>query len=108
MPPPVNVSLAEWSINLDQATAFTGETVHFVIANTGEADHQVRFFQGRNIVAETDILGPGSTLDWEVTFPQAGTWRVTCPLKTEDGQSHFTIGMVATIEVQDRGEPSAV
>lgn len=96
----INANLYEWGIDFDQSTVVVGQTIRFEIVNTGQIEHQIRIALGNAQVGQTDIVAAGGRSTLEVAFPQAGNYRVTCPLETDDGEVHTALGMLTSLGVE--------
>lgn len=88
----------------------TGETVTFVVTNTGEVDHEfVVGDEEMQAMAEEEMaegmhghtasmaalaVEPGETKETTITFEDAGTLQYAC-----HNEGHYRGGMVGTIEV---------
>ncbi len=100
-PQDMQVTLSEFMFMPSSFTAMQGQTIHFTATNTGKYPHNITFSKGGatlNVFAQP--LKGGATGTADFVFPEAGAWRMYCPVG-----NHADKGMVGTVQVLTASAP---
>lgn len=93
----VEITAKEYSFNGDPGELVRGETIRFVVSNTGSLDHEMQVLDGDGRLMErTATISPGQTGDVTVTFEEAGPHRLIC-----DINDHLSRGQSVGITVAE-------
>jgi plastocyanin len=93
----VDIAAKEYSFNGDPGTIAAGDTITFVVSNTGSLDHQMQVLDGDGRqIDQTARLSPGQTGEVTVTFEDSGPYRLIC-----DIDDHLSRGQSAGLTVVD-------
>lgn len=91
----VDITAEEYSFNGDPGTITAGETITFVVSNTGFLDHEMQVLDGNGRKIDgTTRLSPGQVGEVTVTFEEAGPYRLIC-----DIDDHLSRGQSAGLTV---------
>jgi plastocyanin len=91
----VDITAKEYSFNGDPGTIAAGDTITFVVSNTGVEDHQMQVLDGDGRrIDQTDRILPGASDEVTVTFEEAGPYRLIC-----DIDDHLSRGQTAGLTV---------
>jgi plastocyanin len=89
----VAMELSEFAFAPDTITVGAGQTVTFALANVGANPHQLHI-AGMGAEWTSDRLESGQSGSLTVTFAEAGSYEMWCPVG-----SHRDRGMVGSISV---------
>jgi len=93
----VEVIATEYAFNGDPGTIVAGDTIEFVVSNTGVLDHSMQVLTGEGrVLGETVRIVPGASAPVVVTFADAGPYRLIC-----DIDDHLSRGQSAGLTVVD-------
>jgi uncharacterized cupredoxin-like copper-binding protein len=93
----VEVTATEYSFAGDPGNLVAGETIRFVVTNTGVVDHEMQVLGGTGRrISQTGRIAPGQSADAIVTFVNAGPYRLIC-----DIDDHLTRGQSAGLTVAE-------
>jgi uncharacterized cupredoxin-like copper-binding protein len=93
----VEVTATEYSFAGDPGNLVAGETIRFVVTNTGVVDHEMQVLDGSGRrISQTGRIAPGASDDVVVTFPTAGPYRLIC-----DIDDHLSRGQSAGLTVAE-------
>jgi uncharacterized cupredoxin-like copper-binding protein len=103
-------ALDELAFDPETIDASVGETIRFVVTNTGEEDHEFvvgddemqamaeeemnEDMHGHTAAMAALALAPGETKEATITFEEAGTFEYACHVA-----SHYDGGMIGTLIV---------
>ena len=91
----VDITAKEYSFNGDPGTIVAGETITFVVSNTGEENHEMQVLDGDGRrIDQTGEISPGGIDEVTVTFEEAGPYRLIC-----DIDDHLSRGQTAGLTV---------
>lgn len=100
----VAVEMADFKFVPANVTVKAGETVRFQLSNTGAFPHDLRI-EGQGFAGEAVPNGnvaAGQKTTWEVTFQQAGTYQMWCPVG-----NHRARGMEGALAVTQVSAPAS-
>ncbi|NBD25701.1 cupredoxin domain-containing protein [Paenibacillus glycinis] len=87
----VKIDMNEFSFSLAEVTVKHGDTVHFVLSNTGTVPHDMN---SEELKLDQDV-DPGKTAEFDWTAPdKTGTYKVIC-----DKPNHMEQGMTMNLIV---------
>ena len=93
----VEVIAAEYTFNGDPGTIAAGDTIEFVVSNTGVLDHSMQVLTGEGrVLGQTMRIVPGASDSVVITFEDAGPYRLIC-----DIDDHLSRGQSAGLTVVD-------
>lgn len=93
----VEVDANEYAFFGDPGTIVAGDTIEFVVSNTGVLDHSMQVLTGEGrVLGQTDRILPGDSDTVVVTFADAGPYRLIC-----DIDDHLSRGQSAGLTVVD-------
>ena len=91
----VDITAKEYSFNGDPGTIVAGDTITFVVSNTGVETHEMQVLDGDGRrIDQTGEIPPGGTDEVTVTFEEAGPYRLIC-----DIDDHLSRGQTAGLTV---------
>ncbi len=92
----IEVNTFEYSFStVGPADITVGETIRFVVTNTGGLPHQMEVLDGGGTrQGRTEVIAPGATDEVVVTFEEAGLYQAIC-----DVDDHLSRGQRVSIAV---------
>ena len=91
----IEVDLFELAINPSTIEVEQGETIRFVIRNTGNFPHALAIVNEEiGFRASSEVIGGGGETELVVTFEQPGQYEIYCPVA-----NHRELGMVGSLIV---------
>jgi uncharacterized cupredoxin-like copper-binding protein len=104
-PTEVKVTLAEFSVVAQPASAPAGTPIIFTITNTGTLLHELVLepsdggdapLEANGVESEAEDIEPGQTVTLEWTVTEPGEYQLACYV-----EGHFEAGMVAAFTVTE-------
>jgi len=91
----VEIDANEYAFFGDPGTIVAGDTIEFVVSNTGVLDHSMQVLTGEGrVLGQTDRILAGDSETVEITFADAGPYRLIC-----DIDDHLSRGQTAGLTV---------
>ncbi|MFC5649731.1 cupredoxin domain-containing protein [Paenibacillus solisilvae] len=91
-PQSIKIDMNEFSFSVKQLTVNHGDTVHFILTNSGKFPHDIN---SEELKMDEDV-DPGKTAEFDWTAPQkTGTYKVIC-----DKPGHMDKGMFLSLIVK--------
>jgi len=89
--------------DLDTSGLAAGDTIRFVMTNTGEQAHEFEVLDPNDEpIGEVAATNPGDTGGATMTFASPGVYTYQCILVDPDtGKPHTELGMIGTFDVAD-------
>jgi plastocyanin len=97
-PQTVTLTVTEFSISPADLTVVQGQTVHFVVNNTGKFPHSISFQKDGKVlnVFAAPIPG-GKSGEADFTFEESGTWIMFCPVANHAERGMTGMAMVTAL-----------
>ncbi len=104
-PTEVKVTLTEFSVVAEPASAPAGTPIIFTITNAGTITHELVFepsdggdapLEANGVESEAEDIEPGQTVTLEWTVTEAGQYELACYV-----EGHFEAGMVTAFTVTE-------
>ncbi len=91
----IEIDANEYAFFGDPGTIVAGDTIEFVVSNTGVLDHSMQVLTGEGrVLGQTDRILAGDSDTVEITFADAGPYRLIC-----DIDDHLSRGQTAGLTV---------